>query len=231
MRMDQAAFPSLGVALSILVLMPVTAFAESPQFLKLGGGAPTFPINAVSKAASGGPVFETGITKWTCSGDETLNGELTSLTLGVVGLAFMGCILSTNGEKCTTAGDAAGVILLGTTSFHLVAYKSGTVLLAGLLFLGKELEVSCGAVTIRIIGSFIGLFGPLNLDATNFTLLFDHTGVIQKPTSCEDPVAVCLPGGITQLYSLLSNWGLGLEHAILILKQPVTTGTDLLIDA
>lgn len=210
------------------------AFAENPQALKLGGGSPTFPIKITSKSAGGAgeePVLETALGTLKCTGDEILNGEITSLTLGIGGIVFRGCVLSTNKEKCTSGTDASGVILLPMTSVHLVAYKTGTELLAGLLLLTVNLEFACGAVKVKVAGSGIGLLGPLGVDSTNFTLLTDHTGVIPKPTSCEVPVAVCLPGGKTALYSLLSNLGLGLEHTIIIIKQLATTATDLLIDA
>jgi hypothetical protein len=223
----------LVCACGIAGLTSVAAFAENPQFLKLGGGSPTFPIKTTSKTAVGEkPILETADGKLTCESDATTTpSEITSLTLGVSGIEFKGCVLSTNGENCTTSGDTVGIILFGTTSLHLVAYKTSTELLAGMLFLNINLEFSCGSVKLKLIGNFIGLLGPLNVDATSFTLLFDHTGFIQKPTSCEVPVAVCLPGGKTALYSLLINAGLGLEHAVLIVKQSITTATDLLIDA
>jgi hypothetical protein len=223
----------MACLLAIAALAAAAAFAENPQFLKLGGGTPTFPIKTTSKTAVGEkPILETAIGKLTCESDATTTpSEITSLTLGVSGIEFKGCGLSTNKEKCTTGTDTAGVILLPSTSFHLVAYKTGTELLAGLLLLAINLEFACGAVKTKLIGNLIALLGPLNVDATNFTLLFDHTGSIQKPTSCEVPIAVCLPGGKTALYSLLANLGLGSEHAVILVKQSITTATDLLIDA
>jgi hypothetical protein len=213
-------------------LASTAAFAENPQALKLGGGSPTFPIAITSKSAVGvEPELETAVGKLKCTSDEILGGQITSLTLGTGGIAFKGCVLSVNQEKCTSGTDTAGVILLPTTSVHLVAYKTGTELLAGLLLLTVNIEFACGGVKVKVAGGGIGLLGPLNVDSTDFTLLTDHTGVIAKPTSCEVPVAVCLPGGKTALYSLLANLGLGLEHAIILIRQLATTATDLLIDA
>lgn len=223
---------TLLAAFAITAITATAALAENPQALKLGGGTPTFPIKTESKTVAGvEPALETAIGTIKCSGDEALKGEITSLTLGVSGIAFKGCLLVSSKEKCTSGTDTAGVILLPTTSIHLVAFKTGTELLAGLLFLLVNIEFACGALKVKVIGNVIGLLGPLNVDATNFTLLFDHTGFIQKPTSCEVPVAVCLPGGKTALYSLLSELGLGLEHAVQVVKQLITTATDLLIDA
>lgn len=217
---------------AIAGLASVAAFAENPQFLKLGGGSPTFPIKTSFRSVAGvEPIFETALGTVKCTSDEALNGELTSLTLGATGIALDGCVDSATKEKCTSAGDAVGVILIPATSQHLVAYKAGTVLLAGLLYLKINLEFVCGAANVKVAGGFIGLLGPLNVDSTDFTLLFDHTGFIQKPTSCEVPVAVCLPGGKTTLYSLLVDLGIGSEHAVMLVRQLIATAIDLLIDA
>lgn len=230
MRQSRSLALPLLILCTITALAPAEAFAENPQFLKLGGGSPTFPIGFAGNLASGNAAIETSVGTVTCTKESTSGGEITSLTLGKSALLLEGCTLSTNKEKCNSAGDVAGVILVPSTAVHLVAYKTGAELLAGLLFLAISVEFTCGAVKVKVAGGVIGLLGPLNVDATSFTLLFDHTGVTQKPTSCELPTAVCLPGGKTALYSLLTNLGLGLEHSILLAKSLYCTATDLLID-
>jgi hypothetical protein len=207
-----------------------TSSAANPQFLKLGGGPPPFPIRTVAETHTGeGPKFETEFVAINCEKSRTRSGEITSLALGSTDVDMEGC--HSNGGECTTTGDATGIILTGVTPVNVVAYKAGTLLLAGLLLSSLKFEVTCGLLVLKVEGAVIGLFGPLFTDATGFILLYDIAGIRQVPTSCEVPVAVCLPGGKTALYSLLVNFGAGFEHGLLVDKQTITTTTDLLVEA
>ena len=201
---------AIGIAVSA-----TASAAEVPEFLCLG--TCSFPITFTGKIATGKLLTAIGSVECTEAG--TTEGEITSAKKGTAkSIDFKGCLLAANKEKCNTTTDAAGVILLNSVAFHLVAYKLSAKLLAGILFLPAEVLFECGAVKIKVKGSPIALVAiesPITeAESKNLLLLWDIEEVggkkKQDPEKCELPAAIC--EGKT--YGELANLGLGFETAV-----------------
>jgi hypothetical protein len=214
-----------------------TSFAEeagNPKMLCLGTeGKCTFPITFTGKSEKGELITELGSVK--CTEEGSNSGEITGVRTATANIDFHGCTLSTNKEKCSTTGDAAGTILLSAVPVKLVAYKSGTALLAGLLFSPTEVLMTCGTVKVKIKGTVIALVAlesPITSEESkNLKVLFDHAGNKQTPEECELPKETCEKEGKKVKFFLEGNLGVGFEHAALAeTKTLLVLATDVKLD-
>jgi hypothetical protein len=122
-------------------------------------------------------------------------------------------------EKCNTAGDQSGEILIPTNLIHLV-YDSLTPLGVGTLFLVAEFEVKCGTTAepqklkLKIKGETLGLIEPINTEAKEgeFSLkasLHCLAGIFSEPKESK----YWNSSGTLTTAVLLANTGGGFEKA------------------
>jgi hypothetical protein len=155
-------------------------------------------------------------------------GEFTSAHLGKVTVDFEECKLGAS--NCSSAGDAAGTILLTNADVHLVDILPGSVLTLGLLIIplegGKNVfKFKCGIVTEEVLGGVIGTVfngkgeALKTLEKAKLVLVLwkQVTQGMQDVTACMTPAALC--GGAVELKS---SFGLGEELSAEIAHWHIT---------
>jgi hypothetical protein len=143
----------------------------------------------------------------------------TLTTLGTYSLLFTKIHLVKEGKEesiCSSEGDPTtnGEVLEGGT-FHIV-FRSTSPLSRGILFLEREIKVTCGTVKIKIKGSMLArLEQPSGTEETTL-LLTSITGSAGKPTN----TAYLNDSGETEHAELLSNFGTGFVELALNIVKP-----------
>ncbi len=170
-----AAAALIAVLALIGIAMPSTsAFALPDVSITLAGSAYPLHLNYTSptvetvfEEASGGHLKTVGLTLL------LLTGELTAL--GTFRADFTNFTFWTSLHKCNSPSDATGVVLM-QGSFHVV-YTNLSPLLMGVLYLPKEVEVSCEGFNFNLRGSVIT---SLNAEGTDTTELTNVSGALLK---------------------------------------------------
>jgi hypothetical protein len=142
----------------------------------------------------------------------------TLTTLGTFSVLFTKVKALSEGEpKCSSEGDPTGEILGGGT-FHIV-FRSTSPLSRGILFLEREIKMTCGALKIKIKGSALStLEQPAGTEETTLAL-GSLTGANGVPTN----TAYLNDAGETKHAELTSNFGSG----NIVSDENVTKAADL----
>jgi hypothetical protein len=152
------------VCLSVFVLTAVMSSSASALLL------PEILPQAAERTWTGeadgtNTLFEfSGGQKFECKETTVTGTEEAKKPLGLYHMAFKNC----GGVSCTTAGDAAGTILLLGT-WHLVFDQEKPELLTGTLFLVELTKMECSLLgKVEIKGSILCLDLPLLTDQRHF---------------------------------------------------------------
>jgi hypothetical protein len=154
-------------ALGMMATSALAALSLPDISVTLTGGV--YPVHAQGSSAVGAK------TALETTGGGVLNGTGVTLLLLTTELSGLGTFTSDftkveNPEaiKCHSAGDAAGVVLLGG-EFHLVPI-SLSPLNIGILFLVTEFEVECPAgINVLVRGNVLGSVTGIGSEGTELT--------------------------------------------------------------
>jgi hypothetical protein len=158
----------------------------------------------------------------------TNSGEMeASRKLGTFDIDFKECSSEITGGKCTSEGDAEGIILTEGTWHLVLTTKSGTDVHL-IWFLVKEFKTNCNGVIITTKGNVLGEITPANKLTKAYKIKVETTGsgstLAQEYTSFEND------SGELVSASLLSAAALGFHVATEKSENnTITTALDTLI--
>lgn len=185
-----------------------SAFAAEPTVLLLS--PETLPVAITGSSAT------TATELQNAAG--SIKGEGFSLTLnqttanaGTYSVDFTN--VAKGAEKCNTAGDAAGTVLIKENAYQLVFDSLSPLGVAALFTVGTaaapELVVECGTTKIKISGKVLGLVTTINTEGTAFK------GILHCSTTVGEPAEVKYwpNSGVETTALLLANFGTGFKKA------------------
>jgi hypothetical protein len=142
-----------------------------------------------------------------------LQGELTSATSGTYEVLFLNVEEPTSREKCNTAGDGVGEVLVPKGAVTLV-HDENEEKGAGELFEVKEFTITCGTLRITIKGNVVGLAEEIPVGRDILSLFLAHlhcvAGRTGEPEDQQYWISL-LSSRLTPL--LLANFGGGFRKA------------------
>jgi hypothetical protein len=104
----------LAALLAAMCALPAVASAGEWSIHNATGTNPSFTVSATNPK-----ITVNGEANWTCA-TVAGAGAYTSPTTGNIALTFHGCTESFSGSACTTPGQPAGTIIMGSHVFHNV---------------------------------------------------------------------------------------------------------------
>jgi hypothetical protein len=142
-------FKILGAAFAALFVLGAAATSAFAVLPDLSALAYPLHLNFADNGSTVSKLETTAGSKLEGKGVLLLLLATELSSLGTYEVLFLSVKMGT--ISCSTAGDAAGEILLPANEYHLV-FPSLSPLTLGIAFLVKELEIVCGAVKIKVKG-------------------------------------------------------------------------------
>jgi hypothetical protein len=171
----------VAIALSIA---PASASATSPvlEFVTPGKA---FPVSFTTESGPVNAEMAGFSTLVDCTASHG-SGEVTGLRSAVAEYTFTGCTTEHPAAKCNSEGAGAEEIKTGPIEAELV-YVAGQREVAMLLNPGKGIymKFECGGELTEASGDFLAPGGPINQEATVFTLTLSQLGALQTPDEYE----------------------------------------------
>jgi hypothetical protein len=113
-----------------------------------------------------------------------LQGDITSPTGGLYEVLFLLVLEPISLEKCKTAGDPAGEVLVPHAGFHIV-HDITSLSGIGILFLVPEFKITCGTTVVTVKGHVLALVEGLTNGVEILQLILAHlhcvTGRVGEP--------------------------------------------------
>jgi hypothetical protein len=145
--------PALMAALAVSVVASASASAALPEFSPARGLTGT----------GGSSLFQTeGFAIVPQCQSEASKGTITGPKSGTLEVELKGCNTGSgfNSVKCSTTGQAAGVVLFSATIEPVYITKEPKVV--GLLVNVAEFTAHCGISPVAVRGSYLGSITPIN---------------------------------------------------------------------
>jgi hypothetical protein len=211
------------LAVLALAVCALSLVAVSPAFAapKIKGGAA-----ALTAKGGAGELVTMGGKKINCTSNAGSATLAANGLEGTISVTFLGC--ESGGAKCKTAtATNAGEVIVGSYTY-LVALANLPRMYIIIIIIPQASQVvlKCGAaLTINVFGNLI-LDTTLeeNVATEKFELIGEEDGTkLQSMRTCEEPTALCVPGGTAANFELLSEFAAGVtEESALIQKDEVT---------